>query len=119
MTSYEQSPWVRQKFVSNRVHTTKYTCLTFLPLNLMVQFSKMANVYFLIIMIMQFFPALANKHDWIFTLLPLLAVVGVSMVKDAFEDNKRRKKDNEENNATVYCCPKGTIHFEETKSQNI
>jgi len=30
--------------------------------------------------------------------MPLMFVVGVAMLKDAFEDNKRRKQDNEENN---------------------
>lgn len=48
-------------------------------------------------MILQLIPGLAAKMDWLFTLLPLLLVVGVSMIKDGFEDNKRRAKDREEN----------------------
>ena len=36
-----------RKFMSNKVVTTKYTCLSFLPKNLFEQFSKMANAYFL------------------------------------------------------------------------
>jgi hypothetical protein len=32
----------------NSICTTKYTALTFLPKNLMEQFSKLANVYFLV-----------------------------------------------------------------------
>ena len=57
----------------------------------------MANTYFLLIIILQLIPGLAAKFDWVFTLLPLTLVVGVSMVKDAYEDNKRRIKDREEN----------------------
>jgi hypothetical protein len=45
------------KYKNNTVRTNKYTVLTFLPLNLMVQFSKMANVYFLMLTLMEFIPA--------------------------------------------------------------
>ena len=96
-----------RKYGDNKVTTTKYTYLSFLPKNLMVQFSKMANAYFLIIMVLQLLPGLAQKYDWIFTLLPLIMVVGVSMVKDFYEDNKRRRKDREENRAPVMMCSNG------------
>ena len=33
----------------NQIKTAKYTYLSFIPMNLMVQFSKLANAYFLII----------------------------------------------------------------------
>ena len=36
-----------RKFKNNEVCTSKYTCLTFLPLNLFEQFSKLANSFFL------------------------------------------------------------------------
>ena len=86
-------------FVSNEVVTTKYNCFTFLPKNLFEQFTKMANFYFLIMVVIQYLPipGLFDKSGAITTLMPLLFVVGVSMIKDAFEDNKRRKQDNEEN----------------------
>lgn len=32
----------------NSIQTTKYNVLTFLPKNMMEQFSKLANVYFLV-----------------------------------------------------------------------
>ena len=44
-------------YVNNTVRTCKYSILTFLPLNLLVQFSKMANVYFLLLVILEFLPA--------------------------------------------------------------
>lgn len=40
------------RFTNNAIRTTKYTLLTFLPKNLFEQFSKMANVYFLFIMVL-------------------------------------------------------------------
>lgn len=38
--------------VDNSIKTSKYTCLNFVPLNLFEQFRKMANLYFLIMVIL-------------------------------------------------------------------
>ena len=57
----------------------------------MEQFSKMANAYFLFMTVLQFVPGLQDFYGAATTLMPLMFVVGVSMIKDAFEDNKRRK----------------------------
>ena len=40
-------------FDSNRVNTTKYNMLSFLPVNLFLQFSKTANFYFLVFALLQ------------------------------------------------------------------
>ena len=32
----------------NRIQTSKYTCVSFVPKNLYEQFSKLANIYFLV-----------------------------------------------------------------------
>ena len=47
----EESRWDLSKlnFVDNAIRTSKYTLLTFLPKNLLSQFSKAANLYFLLI----------------------------------------------------------------------
>ena len=42
----------KKTFTNNKISTTKYTCLSFMPRNLFEQFTKMANAYFLIIMIL-------------------------------------------------------------------
>ena len=41
-----------RKFMSNEVCTGKYTCLTFLPKNLFFQFTKLANFYFLFLVLL-------------------------------------------------------------------
>ena len=47
-------PQVNAKmFVGNDIRTSKYTVITFMPKNLIDQFSKLANIYFLIMMILQ------------------------------------------------------------------
>lgn len=51
--------------------------------------------------------------------MPLTCVVAVSMLKDAFEDNKRRTSDNEENKTIYQCAPRGSRAFIPTRSQDI
>lgn len=70
-------------------------------------------------MVLQFFKVLAQSLDWLFTLMPLVMVVGVSMIKDAYEDNKRRKKDREENQALMSVCTRGGTAFQEELSEKI
>ena len=87
--------------------TTKYTCLNFLPKNLFIQFTKMANAYFLFCVLIQFVPGIGPANGAFFSALPLVFVVGISMVKDAFEDAKRRKQDTFENEMEVHAALRG------------
>lgn len=52
-------------------------------------------------------------------LMPLCFVVSVSMVKDFFEDRKRHKSDDEENNAPVEFVPRGGKAFKTGKCREI
>ena len=79
------------QFQSNTIRTNKYTVLTFLPLNLMLQFSKVANVYFLFVAVLTYFTG--TFMDAFLSILPLLLVVTVSMVKDIIEDRVRYLSD--------------------------
>jgi hypothetical protein len=68
----------------NYIRTTKYTVLTFLPLNLYFQFSRVYNVYFLL-------GALStlggtSSISPASMILPLLIVLLFSAIKDAYED---------------------------------
>ena len=75
--------------VSNIVRTAKYSVLSFVPLNLMSQFKKMANVYFLVISFMQTIKSISISDGKSVMAIPLCIVIGVSMIKDAYEDYKR------------------------------
>lgn len=68
----------------NRIKTSKYTMYNFLPLNLLVQFSKVANVYFLIIGIMQMIDSISVSGGFPVIFIPLSIVVGVSAFKDFY-----------------------------------
>ena len=72
--------------------------LTFLPKNLFEQFSKLANVYFLLISFMQMIKSISISAGSPVMLMPLTFVIVVSMIKDIFEDWKRHKSDDLENN---------------------
>ena len=86
-----------EEFRHNGIRTSKYTLLTFVPLNLFTQFQKAANCYFLIISYMQTIKSISISNGVPASAYPLAAVVFVAMLKDAFEDYKRNKADNEEN----------------------
>jgi phospholipid-transporting ATPase len=77
----------------NSIKTSKYTSLNFLPKNLIVQFSKVANVYFLIIGIMQMIRPISVSGGFPVIFVPLSIVVGVSAIKDFSEDLKRKLSD--------------------------
>lgn len=50
---------------------------------------------------MECFPLISDSGGVPVLALPLGFVVGVSMIKDIYEDYLRHKSDNEENNRTV------------------
>lgn len=87
------TPAQGDKYLNNTVRTCKYSIITFLPLNLLVQFSKMANCYFLLLVILEFLPAVYQPGGPMSMLMPLMFVVVVSMCKDIIEDRSRYKSD--------------------------
>ncbi|KAL4451006.1 hypothetical protein ABPG74_021328, partial [Tetrahymena malaccensis] len=85
------------KFCNNSISTTKYTLFTFIPINLVEQFSKLANVYFLFIGMMQMINEISISNGQPVIYVPLFVVLMISGIKDLFEDMKRNKSDQEEN----------------------
>ena len=81
----------------NSIRTSKYTPLSFLPLNFLHQLLKPANLYFLVICCLQMIKPISITGGTPTNLPPLLFVMAVSGVKDFFEDRVRQKSDAEEN----------------------
>ena len=81
---------------SNSIRTTKYTILTFIPKNLFEQFHRVANIYFLAIVILNWVPEL-NALQPELAMVPLLFVLLVTAVKDIYEDHRRYVNDKEVN----------------------
>lgn len=51
------------QYRNNKIHTSKYTWLTFLPKNLFEQFYRFANLYFLLIQILNWLPGIFRRLD--------------------------------------------------------
>jgi len=75
--------------------------MNFLPKNMFLQFKKLANLYFLLILSLQVIKPISMSGGQPNILLPLMIVVGVSAIKDLLEDMKRRRADKEENEREV------------------
>lgn len=90
----------RVRYARNKVRTSKYTLLTFLPRNLFEQFHRVANIYFLGLVILQLFPIFGATTPEI-AMLPLVAILGMTAIKDAVEDWRRSKLDEEVNTSAA------------------
>lgn len=80
-------PELSPEYGSNYVATTKYNMLTFVPKSLFEQFRRVANIYFLFAAACSLTPI--APFSPVSLILPLVFVVGVSMVKEAMEDWRR------------------------------
>ncbi|PPQ99092.1 hypothetical protein CVT24_009358 [Panaeolus cyanescens] len=83
-------------YTSNQVITSKYNLITFLPRNLLEQFRRVANIFFLGIAILQFFPKFATISPGA-VILPLIVILAVTALKDGYEDFRRYQSDNKVN----------------------
>ena len=64
----------------NSIRTGKYTVLSFLPVNLFQQFTRVANMYFLFIAFLQLIPGL-SPTSWVTTVGPLCFVLFINGIK--------------------------------------
>lgn len=115
-----------EDFCDNQVITSHYTVANFVPKNLIEQFSKPANCYFLFLSVLQTIPRVTTTFQMPTILIPLVCIVTVNAIKDAVEDWRRHKSDREENDratlvmadgqpATGYMC----VPYVESKWSNI
>uniref|UniRef100_A0A8B9QEQ6 Phospholipid-transporting ATPase n=1 Tax=Apteryx owenii TaxID=8824 RepID=A0A8B9QEQ6_APTOW len=78
----------KKKF-GNAIKTAKYNILTFLPLNLYEQLHRMANVYFLFVILLQTFPEISTL-PWYTLLFPLSCLLTIRGLRDLIDDIKWR-----------------------------
>jgi hypothetical protein len=73
----------------------------------------MAHLYFLMLTLLQLIEAINPVYTPVPSMLmPLLFVVGVSMIKDAYEDYGRAKQDKVENELMIENCARGQQEFQ-------
>ncbi|XP_014837248.1 PREDICTED: probable phospholipid-transporting ATPase VA [Poecilia mexicana] len=90
----EENP--NRHYASNKIKTTKYTVLSFLPKNLFEQFHRFANVYFVFIALLNFVPVV-NAFQPELALAPVVFILSVTAIKDLWEDYRRHRSDKEIN----------------------
>jgi phospholipid-transporting ATPase len=94
-------------FKTNKIRTTKYNIFSFLPKALLFQFSRFANVYFLITAVIQSIPYVSPLNPFS-AILPLIFVLGVSMVREAVEDYSRYRTDCQINESKATILQRGS-----------
>ncbi len=103
---------------TNKISTTKYNIITFIPKSLIIQFIKLSNVYFLFTAIIQSIKIISPLTSFS-AILPLIFVLLVSMIRELFEDLQRLKYDNLNNNEIIYVYDEKEKKFIEKKSEKI
>ncbi|CAD8046114.1 unnamed protein product [Paramecium primaurelia] len=97
----------------NTITTMKTTWLTFLPYAFIKQITQPANIYFIVIGILQIIPVTSYTNGVPTIYGPLSMMISISIIKDAFEEYSRYKSDQEENkrkshkyfeNQFIECC---------------
>ncbi|KAL7832777.1 hypothetical protein SRHO_G00297950 [Serrasalmus rhombeus] len=83
-------------YANNKIKTTKYTLLSFIPKNLFEQFHRFANVYFVFIALLNFVPVV-NAFQPELALAPVVFILSVTAIKDLWEDYRRHRSDKEIN----------------------
>ena len=101
------------KLKDNTITTTKYNIFTFIPKGLFYQFERLPNVYFLFIAIIQSMPIISPLNA-LTAIIPLIFVLGVSMIRELIEDLGRNKYDRLSNEEEVIVLRNGKF----TKSQS-
>ncbi|CAG8477212.1 195_t:CDS:10 [Ambispora gerdemannii] len=91
----------RVRYVSNKIITSKYTPITFIPKNLFEQFRRVANMFFLLMAVLGMIPVIQTNSP-VLTLLPLTTVTFITACKDAYEDYNRHSIDDAFNSSKCY-----------------
>lgn len=103
---------VSREIKKNEIKLSKYNIITFLPKSLLYQFFRLANVYFLIIAILQSIPIISPLNP-LTAIIPIVFVLSVSIIREGIEDLDRHKFDALQNEEQVNVikngvCVKGT-----------
>ena len=78
------------RVATNQISTSKYTLLTFLPVNLFEQFMRVANLYFLLCAILQLIPGL-SPTSWLSSGAPGVCA-GSQSAEEGYDDVRQAQK---------------------------
>lgn len=92
-TEHEELSQLLKLYNSNKIRTTKYSVLSFLPKNLFEQLHRFANVYFIFLTALNFVPVVEAFQPEV-AVVPIILVLSVTAVKDIWEDYRRFRSDH-------------------------
>lgn len=102
-TAYDSVEYRNLK--NNKITTTKYNPITFVPKSLIMQFKRVANIYFLVISVLSFFPFSPKKP---ISMVGTFAMVLIAtMIKEAVEDLAKYSADKVSNNKEILVMENG------------
>lgn len=104
-------------YAENWIRSTRYTAYSFVPKQLLAQFSKLANFYFLCVAILQMIPGLSTTGNYT-TIIPLMFFVTISMLKEGYDDLRRYRLDKEENGKETTVLHAYTASTEQLNDQS-
>lgn len=94
-------------YLNNTITSSKYTVFSFLPRQLLAQFSKLANCYFFIVAIMQLVPSWSTTGTTT-TIIPLAIFMSISIAREGWDDIRRHRLDKLENDHRTSIVSEGT-----------
>ncbi|OQS02099.1 phospholipid-transporting ATPase [Thraustotheca clavata] len=94
---------------SNVVVTSKYTIISFLPKFLFESFCKVANLFFLVVCILQTIKSISNTYGVPTNAPTLFFVICIDAIFAIMEDRRRHASDNAANSAICHVMVENTI----------
>ncbi|KFQ08274.1 putative phospholipid-transporting ATPase IK, partial [Leptosomus discolor] len=101
----------KKKYAGNAIRTAKYNIFTFLPLNLYEQFHRMANVYFVFVILLQTFPEISTL-PWYTLLFPLGCLLTIRGLRDLIDDIGRHRSDRNINSRPCEILSGKSFHWQ-------
>ena len=108
----------KYKFKNNEISTTKYNFVTFFPKSLLLQFTRLPNIFFLFTAIIQSIPVISPLTS-LTAIVPLIFVLGVSMIREFIEDWARKSYDDLNNKEEIIVFRDGSFKKEYSQSLRI
>ncbi|CAI2181192.1 19540_t:CDS:2 [Funneliformis geosporum] len=109
-------PRTKKPFINNSITTSRYKIYNFLPKQIMYQFSKIANIYFLFVAALQSVPEFSPTGRYT-TIIPLSIFMSIAIAHEGFDDFRRHKQDQIENNKE--CCALNVYKSNESSTQRL
>eukprot|EP01060_Flectonema_neradi_P002599 TRINITY_DN11641_c0_g1_i1.p1 TRINITY_DN11641_c0_g1~~TRINITY_DN11641_c0_g1_i1.p1 ORF type:complete len:1320 (+),score=227.77 TRINITY_DN11641_c0_g1_i1:59-4018(+) len=89
-----------KEYPNNFLRSSRYTLYDFIPRNLYSQFQQISNIYFGLNAVIALIPDVSPITP-VTAILPVVFILVVGAIKDAYEDYKRHVDDRENNSAPV------------------